>query len=326
MINPYIGHDSQICGVEEHRLVGGKGDGMRLLEVRNGRGLAFTVSADRCADISRLTFGGVNYGYFAPCGYVAPAYYEREGAGFLNGFTAGFLTTCGLTTVGAPGKDGDDLLPLHGTISNTPCETISWHQQDEDIIIEAVVVDARLFGHKLKLRREIRCSTVSNVLTLTDEIENEGDEESPLMVLYHINIGYPMLSETTVLHIPSCNVVPREAHSAEGLGSWNVLLPPTPGFTEQCYYHTLHGKEGSVSVWNPVIGRGLDILFDTQSLDHFTQWKQMGVRDYVLGLEPGNCGPEGRVKTRQSGELKTLQPGKTAVYTWQARFFTEPNV
>ena len=26
-MNPYIGHDSQLYGVEEHRLVGGKGDG-----------------------------------------------------------------------------------------------------------------------------------------------------------------------------------------------------------------------------------------------------------------------------------------------------------
>ena len=51
-MNKYIGHTSQLYGIEEHRLVGGKGDGMRLLQVNNGRGLAFTVSADRCADIS----------------------------------------------------------------------------------------------------------------------------------------------------------------------------------------------------------------------------------------------------------------------------------
>lgn len=69
-MNKYIGNEQQIYGVEEVRLVGGKGDGMRLLNVRNGSGLEFTVSADRCADISRLSYKGVNYGYFAPCGYV----------------------------------------------------------------------------------------------------------------------------------------------------------------------------------------------------------------------------------------------------------------
>ena len=59
----YYGHESQLFGVEEYRLVGGKGDGMRLLNVRNGKGLEFTVSADRCADITKLFFRGENYGF-----------------------------------------------------------------------------------------------------------------------------------------------------------------------------------------------------------------------------------------------------------------------
>ena len=72
MYDNYTGHPTQCYGVEEHRLVGGKGDGMRLFEVRNGKGLEFTIAADRAADISRLTFGGYNLGFFSPCGYVAP--------------------------------------------------------------------------------------------------------------------------------------------------------------------------------------------------------------------------------------------------------------
>ena len=52
----YIGHPSQWCGVEEVRLVGGKGDGMRLLQVRNAAGMEITIAADRCADIYRLIF------------------------------------------------------------------------------------------------------------------------------------------------------------------------------------------------------------------------------------------------------------------------------
>ena len=54
-MNPYIGCESQLYGFEEHRLVGGKGDGMRLLQIRNGLGLEMTVSLDRCADICRLS-------------------------------------------------------------------------------------------------------------------------------------------------------------------------------------------------------------------------------------------------------------------------------
>ncbi len=54
--------------------------------------------------------------------------------------------------------------------------------------------------------------------------------------------------------------------------------------------------------------------YDSQDLDCFTQWKMMGVRDYVLGLEPGNCYPDGRADMRQKGILKTLQPGKSKEY------------
>ena len=65
MMNPYIGHESQISGVEEHRLTGGKGDGMRLLQADNGRGLTMTLTPDRGMDISRLRVNGVNMGYFS---------------------------------------------------------------------------------------------------------------------------------------------------------------------------------------------------------------------------------------------------------------------
>lgn len=55
-MNPYIGHDSQMYGIEEHRLVGGKGDGMRLYEINNGKGLMMTVSPDRNGDITYYAF------------------------------------------------------------------------------------------------------------------------------------------------------------------------------------------------------------------------------------------------------------------------------
>ncbi len=66
MNEQYIGHPDQYYGVEEHRLVGGRKDGMRIFEVRNGKGLSFTVSADRGADITRLAFMGWNFGFFHP--------------------------------------------------------------------------------------------------------------------------------------------------------------------------------------------------------------------------------------------------------------------
>ena len=40
----------------------------------------------------------------------------------------------------------------------------------------------------------------------------------------------------------------------------------------------------------------------------------MGVRDDVLGLECGNCYPDGRDEMRRQGMLKFLQPGEKKTY------------
>lgn len=311
--NPYIGHNLQLSGVEEHRLVGGKGDGMRLLEVRNGLGLAVTVSLDRCADISRLNFKGDNYGYFSPVGYVAPAFYDDKGTGFLKSFTGGFLTTCGLSAVGVPCIDEGEALPLHGTISNTPAEYVSFTEDDEKITINASVNQSVMFSDKLILYRKIICSKVKNVILIEDTIENAGDKKAPCMILYHMNIGYPLLSENSELDIPSIEVKPRNDHAAKDLSTWNQMLKPQRGFVEQCYYHSFD-KYGMARIYNADINKGLKMTFDAKSLNYFVQWKMMGVKDYVLGLEPGNCHPDGRDVMRRDGTLKFLDVNERVTY------------
>lgn len=312
--NAYLGHPHQLCSVEEVRLVGGKGDGMRLFQIRNADGLELTVSADRCADISRLSYKGCNMGYFSPCGYVAPAHYDHEGAGFLKSFTAGFLTTCGLTAAGAACVDEGEALPLHGTIGNTPCEHIWWTEDAEHFYIHAEVDDSVIFSHKMHLSRVITVDKFGGSFTIDDTVENRGDATTPCMVLYHINIGYPLLSEKAQLDVPSVHVRPRDARAAEDLDTWQKVLAPTAQFQEQCYYHTFE-KEGRATVRNPEVGRSLTISFDPENLNSFTQWKMMGVRDYVMGLEPGNCTPCGRDVLRREGRLKFLEPGQSYHYT-----------
>ena len=81
-----FGHESQLYRVEEHRLIGGKGDNMRLFEVNNGSGLEFTICADRSADISRLSYQGINLSYFSVFGYAAPTYYDKTVLNFLKSF------------------------------------------------------------------------------------------------------------------------------------------------------------------------------------------------------------------------------------------------
>ena len=49
----------------------------------------------------------------------------------------------------------------------------------------------------------------------------------------------------------------------------------------------------------------------------------MGQRDYVLGLEPGNCTPDGRDRVRQAGDLTVLAPGERVSYEVQVAMVTK---
>lgn len=310
----YIGNERQLFGVEEVRLVGGKGDGMRLFQVNNGNGLFFTISADRAADISRLSFRGYNFSYFSPCGYVAPQYYDREGIGFLKSFTAGFLTTCGLSSVGSPCKDGGEDLPLHGTISHIPADSVCYEMENGVIRVIATMRDASLFSHGLVLKREYTVPVMGNELSITDTVINTGYVETPVQLLYHFNVGYPLLDENTVLSIPSDSVTPRNEHSASDIENCLVMERPQRGYEERCYYHHMTGM-AEVSVYNPTIKKGFVMSYDTKALPCFTEWKMMGERDYVLGVEPGNAYPDGRDVMREKGMLEMLGVGDSRTHT-----------
>lgn len=317
----YIGHPSQISGVEEYRMTGGKADGMRFLHVRNGLGLEFTVSADRAADIAHLTFSGSNMSYISPCGFVSPAYYDKEGFEFLKSFTSGFITTCGLNNIGTPGEDNGDVYGLHGTLSHIPAEHIYYTEDEEYITIFAAIRDARIFKQKLLLRREYKVSKTQNQIHITDTVENEGSNPEPLMILYHMNMGYPLVDEHSLLKVSSVNVEPRDERAAQGMDTWNQMLPPTANFAEQCYFHHFDSSIACAKLFSPTIGKGLSITFDTDTLNLMTQWKMMGERDYVLGLEPCNHKLIGREALRENGELKIIAPGEKVAFKLKCCFY-----
>lgn len=313
-MNEYIGHDSQLSGVEEHLLMNGKGSGMKLFEVHTAAGIDMAVSPDRCCDIVRLRYKAVNLNYLSPCGFVAPAYYDSIEANWFKSFTAGFLTTCGLNNVGSPNTDCEERLPLHGTICNTPAEHAWWEEAEDAYVIHGEMSDETIFDRKLRLCRKITVSKTEAAFIIEDTIENRGDRKQPLEILYHMNMGYPLLDEDSIIDIPALSVVPRDDHAAEDIANCLRMEKPQAGYVERCYYHKFAPGEQTVSITQPKNGIQLSITFDSRSLDGFVEWKMMGVRDYVLGLECGNCYPDGRDVMRRTGMLKFLDPGQKISY------------
>ncbi len=196
-------------------------------------------------------------------------------------------------------------------MSHIPCEQFSYDINDESITVNLKLYDAALFSHKLMLERKYICGMNDDILIIRDKVTNIGSKQTPYMILYHCNFGYPLLCEKSRLEINSTGVAPRDARAEEGIAEWNKILTPQADFTEQCYYHTFSEKP-RISLSNPEIKTEMTMTFSDKSLDCFTQWKMMGEYEYVMGLEPGNCLPDGRDVMREKGILKFLAPGESA--------------
>ncbi len=306
-----IGHHSQLNAVEEMRLCGGKGDGVRLVQVKNEDGLRATVCADRCLDLYRFEYKGHNLGFFSAAGYVNPTYYDEGYSG--RNFTAGFLSTCGLLNVGAPSVDEGVEYGLHGKISNTPCENLAYNCDpiSGKITISGNMREAELFGEKFLLSRNYIIEGKS--VLVKDAILNEGGEAAPFLILYHCNFGYPLLDEGVELMFPSNKVIPRDAEAEKGIDVYDQIIAPEADWPEQCFMHDMPSKDGitAVALYNAKLGIGVKIEYSSDTLDQFGEWKSMRARDYALGLEPSNCSFQGRKAARDNGILKTINPGET---------------
>ncbi len=325
MLKDYVGHPLQTCGTEQYMLQNGKGDGMHFIYARNGLGLELWISVDRCADVARVSLNGKNLSFFSPCGYVAPAYYDNIGAGFLKSFNAGFITTCGLGTVGQPCVDEGEALPLHGTIANTPAVLRVNDENSEGITLEFTVRDCIIFGTKLVLKRKYFISYTENKFTMDDSITNIGDTDSPLMLLYHCNMGYPLLCESTEFKVPYDKMWARSEEAEKHIDTALSMEKPQPNYIERCYFFDPTEKDGvcKSGVFNPNESIGLVMSFKKEELPCFTEWKMMGKTDYVLGLEPGNIHPCGRENARKDGILQFLAPDEVYNTSLKFKFLTQ---
>jgi len=304
-----VGDLSQIAGASVFTYAEGKASGTRAVEVKNGSGLRFVVMLDRGMDISYAEYKGIPLAYISKTGVVSPAHYDEKD--FLRSFTAGLLTTCGLTYMGGACNDEGKELGLHGRIANTPAYDIGvrqeWIDDDYVISVSGKVREASVFGEDMVLTRTITTKLGDNRIYINDTVENEGFAKSPLMVLYHMNFGYPLLSENTVLETNCINCRSQTEEAAKGMETSCVFERPVKGYAEQVF-HRDSVAESYAMLKNPALGLAAKIEFKGEQLPYFVEWKQIGEQEYVVGMEPATYPPLGRATARERGELVFLEP------------------
>ena len=316
-LHRYIGSERQLGFIRRAVLDDGKGRGMRVLDVDNGSGLRFTVYPDRGMDIGETSFRGINLVWLpqSPC---APQFYEAAQFNWLRSWGGGLLTGCGLSNVGGPNSAGGEEHGLHGRLSHTPAEEVNsrafWDDKGRYAFeMTGKVRHSRVFGENLLLSRRISCANGENVITIEDEIENQGFAPSPFMLLYHMNFGWPLVGEKSVLSAPEHRITPQNVHASEAVTTWDRVLAPREGFAEQVLYHEIPADGGgmaALTLKNPEIGVTMKLEYRTAELPYLIQWRQFGCGEYVLGLEPGNCFPEGQAMMDKKGMLRRLGAGE----------------
>ncbi|MEX1021492.1 MAG: aldose 1-epimerase family protein [Litorilinea sp.] len=315
----------QVAGLRRLRLDEGQETGVAQVQVRTGGGLSYYVSPDRGLDIGLTEFCGVPLSWQAPNGDVHPAYYDARGLEWLRTAAGGLLMTCGFTYAGAPSLDGDQELGLHGRAHHLPARQIAteghWHGDEYLMRIAGTVEEAIIFGDKVRLTREIRSVLGENQIAITDIYENPGFEPAPLMLLYHFNFGFPLLSEATEMHFPSRQVTPRDADTP--LDDYDRWQAPESPHAERVYLHrdletddagwataSVHNPAFPLAVGVPPTPLTVRLAWNTATLPNLVQWRMAGSGEHVLGIEPTNCNVLGRAAARAAGDLEMLQPGE----------------
>jgi hypothetical protein len=317
-----VGRIDQIAGIRPVELLDAKGRGSRVFDVWTGSGLRFQVNAERSLDISACETKGTPLSWRSPAGDVHPAYYEPSGIGWLRSFAGGLFVTCGLNQYGSPCQVSGEELGLHGRISNSPAENIcartSWLNDEYILEISGKVKQALLFGENLTLERIISTKMGSNEIKIEDKVTNEGFEPTPHMILYHFNLGFPLVSKKTKLIVNSSEILPRDDNARQGLSHWSDFQLPTKGYQEQVFIHSPVPDENGnskIELIEPEIGLGVRWLFSSKELPYFMEWKMMGQGSYVIGIEPSNC--KGLAGQKLSGDmnlLPILSPGESRHY------------
>jgi Domain of unknown function (DUF4432) len=320
----HVGEIEQIARIQPSRLEGGRSGDMRALEVVAGDGLRFTVLPDRCLDIPFFEYRGVSLVWHSRNGLVGPEYYDPHGTEWLRSFFGGLVTTCGLTQVGPPCEDNGEQLGLHGRIANTPAADVRWGytwQGDEcELWIEGSVRETKVFSEDLELIRRISTTLGSRSIRVTNWVRNRGPSRTPLMVLFHVNTGFPVLGPDARLIAADRTVEPRDDRARQGMSDHARFGSPEAGWAEQVYFHDVKPGENGwahCAVVNESLvtgfgeGLGLKVGWRRDQMWNLNEWKQTGVGDYVVGTEPANCLPEGRCAARESGRLEFIAPGET---------------
>jgi hypothetical protein len=298
---------------------------------------AFTVLVDRALDIADCEHKGRAIGWHSPTGFRHPGLHDGEGEGglaWLRSFS-GLINTCGLDHIlGGESEDAahfnyprrDKVLHgIHGRVSTIPAKLTGygeiWDGDECTLFCEGVVQQSAVFGEDLHMIRRIEAKLGGDEIILKDRIVNHGFYPTPHMLLYHIDIGHPLLAEGSRYLAPIADVVwashAGAKYRAQGVG-YRRMGPPSHPFSEQVWEFEMTADENGlvpVALVNDRLGFGLLVETRKSEFPCSYQWQNLQSGLYTLGIEPSTHHILGKAFARGRGEMSPLEHGEEKHYT-----------
>ena len=321
-----------VAQVDASLVSGGPAHGCRAIDVRVAGGIDLRILPDRGLDLGGAWFAGVPLAWRSAVGERAP-FDAPSGTDWLDGFGGGLITTCGLRNVGAASEGHG----LHGRISHVRASAVTTERSlaggEAVVTVRGVLDEVSALGPHLRLERAITTRTGSGDVSVEDRVTNLGAVAEPAPLLYHVNLGAPLLGPATRVEIAGTEPMPRDdPASRAGWERWAAPGGPVPGAEEIVLEHvfrdrTAPGDEavaaggaarrdpamGSARIVNAELGIAVTVSWDRAGLPRLWQWIHPRAGVYALGLEPANCSVLGRAADRAAGRLPVLAPGEERV-------------
>lgn len=300
-IRKRVGDLRQFASVRRVTFDDGPERGVRGLAFSSGGGLDFWVLSDRSMDIGPLSWKGNPIAWQSVTGYRAGALIDLdadEGRGFMRGF-AGMLVTCGLDHVGQA-KPGH---PLHGQLPYTPSRVVAygedWERDEPVLYCEGEVDQVRHLGEAIRLRRRIEVPIGQALMRIRDKVTNFGAEPQEHQILYHINMGWPALTDGSVVSLGGKDIVRPFMLVPEGGARSSEAFDPGPGPIARC------------SLSFPDLDGRMHVDFTVDTLPTLKIYKDPRPCAHVLSIEP--CTVPRPDDPRTTSPI-ILQPGETRAY------------
>jgi hypothetical protein len=287
-------------------------------------------------DVSYCEYQGASLAWIPPSKLPGPWYFEQQTEfGWLRAALGGFCNSCGMTHIGNPETDSvghynfparpTERYGVHDRMALIPgqlrCYGERW--EDDQCVLEAEgqVVQAQAYGENLVLTRRYTARLGESRFFIHDEIENAGFLPTVHMLLYHLNLGFPIVDEGSEFIAPFAGP-PRVLFGKadpDRPEDYCQFISPRKNWVQQTFEHTMIAdREGRVpvAVVNPKLGAGglgVYVKYQSKNLPKYIEWRMMGEGQYALGIEPcTNC--FGREQARSSGQVIVLSPGEKRPY------------